>query len=112
MTDNPRYKFFWSVVNEIPYGSVISYGAVATLAGFPRCARQVSAALRAAPPELELPWHRVINAKGEISFPENSENYRLQRQRLAEEGVVVTSKKIKLSDPLLVMSSDEILWRQ
>lgn len=112
MTGNSKYKKIWSIVNKIPYGSAMSYGAVAMLAGFPRCARVVSAALRAAPPELELPWYRVINAQGKISFPENSQKYKIQKERLVEEGLFFASKKIKLSDHLLVASADEVLWRQ
>ncbi|MGS0725371.1 MGMT family protein, partial [Shewanella sp. 0m-11] len=50
----------WHIVSMIPEGKVCSYGKVADLAGLPGRARYVSKALKLAPDELNLPWHRVI----------------------------------------------------
>lgn len=77
----------WRVVASIPPGEVESYGGVARRAGLPRRARLVGRALKAAPEELRLPWHRVVNAAGRISFPEGSAAHALQRSRLEAEGV-------------------------
>ncbi len=74
-------------VAAIPRGCVDSYGGVAHRAGFPGRARLVGHALRTAPAELELPWHRVVNASGRISFPAGSRQHALQRRLLAAEGV-------------------------
>lgn len=67
-----------------------TYGQIAELAGFPRHARQVGYALAALREQEnpDVPWHRVINARGEISsrFDDGSEEY--QRILLEEEGVV------------------------
>ena len=52
---------------------------VARLAGMSRAARRVSQALRRAPRGLKLPWHRVVNAQGKISFPEDSSGYQEQK---------------------------------
>jgi alkylated DNA nucleotide flippase Atl1/3-methyladenine DNA glycosylase AlkD len=55
------------VVRRIPQGRVATYGQVAALAGMAGRARQVGYALHALPEGSQLPWHRVINARGEVS---------------------------------------------
>jgi methylated-DNA-protein-cysteine methyltransferase-like protein len=77
----------YSVVASIPEGRVATYGEVAAMAGFPRQARQVGYALAALCDDNDLPWHRVINAKGEISKRANGECDPRQRLLLAIEGV-------------------------
>ena len=54
----------YDVVRRIPKGSVATYGQVATLAGLRGHARQVGYAMAALPNDSDVPWHRVINAKG------------------------------------------------
>ena len=81
-------KAVWQVVKGIPRGHVLTYGEVARLAGMSRAARRVSQAMRRAPRDMELPWHRVVNAQGKISFPEDSSGFRRQKDRLEAEGVV------------------------
>ncbi len=73
----------------IPPGRVRTYGDVAQVAGFPGRARQAGYALRIMPPDLHLPWHRVIGAGGRIVFQKASREYREQVQRLRSEGVAV-----------------------
>ena len=79
------YERIYDVVMRIPSGKVTTYGQVARLAGIPRGARQVGyamAALGRGKPRPEIPWHRVVNAKGESSLGEE------QITRLEAEGVV------------------------
>ena len=57
----------YAVIRRIPRGKVATYGQVAALAGFARHARQVGYALNDLPSDSELPWHRVVNARGEVS---------------------------------------------
>lgn len=57
----------YAATHRIPPGQVASYGAVAAMAGRPLAARAVGAALKALPPDTEVPWHRVINAQGKVS---------------------------------------------
>ena len=61
------YARIYAVVGRIPRGRVATYGQVAIYAGLPGRARQVGRALRDLPDGSELPWHRVINARGEVS---------------------------------------------
>ncbi|ADZ91313.1 MGMT family protein [Marinomonas mediterranea] len=75
-------------------GDIFSYGQLAKLAGAPRHARLVGRILRELPKKSTLPWHRVINARKMISFPENSEAYNRQRERLEAEGWVITGQKL------------------
>ncbi|WP_136516161.1 MGMT family protein [Geomonas edaphica] len=87
-TVSPTYNHIYAVVAAIPKGTVATYGQVALLAGLPGRARQVGYALHALA-DPSLPWHRVVNAKGEISLRTGgSEGDRVQRLRLEAEGVV------------------------
>jgi methylated-DNA-protein-cysteine methyltransferase-like protein len=81
------YQRIYAVVRRIPRGRVATYGQVAALAGIPGHARQVGYALHALPAESGVPWHRVINARGEISLRALNDNDRLQRMLLVREGV-------------------------
>ena len=107
-----RYERVWRTVAEIPRGSVATYGQIADLAGLGRGARLVGYALRAAPAGAALPWHRVINAQGQISFPPQSPAYREQRRRLEEEGIEFLGKRVDLGTYRWRPSLDEILWKQ
>ncbi len=87
--DNPALEAIWNVVASIPRGRVSTYGAVARAAGLPGRARQTGFALRVAPEELNLPWHRVLGAGGRIVFPKTSRHFKEQARRLRAEGVTV-----------------------
>ncbi len=82
------YEKIYEVVCQIPYGRVATYGQVAELANLPGRARLVGYALFRVAPDSEIPWHRVINAKGEISeSPVRYGSDHLQRSLLESEGV-------------------------
>jgi methylated-DNA-protein-cysteine methyltransferase-like protein len=68
-------------------GKVATYGQVATLAGYPGQARQVGYALSSLPEDLDIPWQRVINAKGQISPRAHSIFDEIQRKILESEGI-------------------------
>ncbi|MCE2391998.1 MAG: MGMT family protein [Proteobacteria bacterium] len=77
----------YAAVRRIPRGRVATYGQIAEMAGLGRHARLVGYAL-AAIREQRLPWHRVINARGEVSPRARSEGQHEQRARLEAEGIV------------------------
>lgn len=82
------YRDIYAVVASIPFGRVATYGQVALLAGLPGRARMVGYAMSAVT-DPALPWHRVINAKGEISpRADGDPGADLQRLRLESEGVL------------------------
>lgn len=75
------------VVAAIPHGRLLAYGDVATLCGSPRAARAVGSTLRVAGGE--VPWQRVVNDAGRISFKGDIERASIQRELLRSEGVDV-----------------------
>ena len=95
--DNPALEAIWHVVCAIPRGRVSTYGAVARAAGLPGRARQAGFALRVAPEDLNLPWHRVVGAGGRIAFPRSSRAYKEQARRLRAEGVPVQDGRVAAS---------------
>ncbi|MFT5720973.1 MAG: methylated-DNA-protein-cysteine methyltransferase-like protein [Motiliproteus sp.] len=86
----------WQVLGLIPSGKVVSYGQLAEFAGLPGYARFVGTTLRKLPGGSTLPWHRVVNAAGKLSFPKDSQKYREQQQRLLFEGVVFNNQRIPM----------------
>ncbi|CCN68279.1 methylated-DNA-protein-cysteine methyltransferase [Vibrio nigripulchritudo ATCC 27043] len=87
----------FAVIHQIPYGQVSTYGQVAQLAGYPGYARHVGKALGNLPKGSKLPWHRVINSKGEISLKGTA--YDRQKVKLEDEGIVVNlAGKVRLKD--------------
>jgi methylated-DNA-protein-cysteine methyltransferase-like protein len=87
LSNADSYKRIYATVKRIPRGRVATYGQIATLAGLDGHARQVGYALHSLPDRSDIPWHRVINAKGEVSLRSTSDSHELQRMLLEEEGV-------------------------
>ena len=80
------YQQIYAMVSQIPSGYVATYGQIARLVG--RCtARMVGYAMSALPDHSEVPWHRVINHKGEISKRKDGLGDIIQRKLLEVEGV-------------------------
>ena len=73
-----------------------TYGEIARVCGLLRQARLVGYALKTVPPKLNVPWHRVVNAQGKISFPKLHVNYGQQKKLLENEGIHFTGDKIEL----------------
>lgn len=81
------HQRIYAVVRAIPPGRVATYGQIAELAGLPRQARLVGYALNSLPEGLDVPWHRVINARGMISLPPEMGHAAMQRSLLEAEGI-------------------------
>jgi len=82
-----------AVVRRIPKGWVATYGQVAAMAGLPRRARLVGYVLQHMDPSTDIPWHRVVNAKGEVSYsPSRNGGDALQQRLLEKEGVEFDDK--------------------
>ena len=79
------------IIKDIPEGKVMTYGQIAALAGSPRGARQVVRVLHTLSKKYKLPWHRVINIKGEISIVD-FESRDMQKMFLESEGVKFSSQ--------------------
>jgi methylated-DNA-protein-cysteine methyltransferase related protein len=78
------------IIKQIPEGNVMTYGQIAELAGSPRGARQVVRILHSLSGIHNLPWHRVVNAKGEIALQDEESRF-MQTLYLNNEGVETTS---------------------
>lgn len=97
MPPPPTHARILAVVRRIPRGRVSTYGWIAELAGFPRQPRLVGYALHQSP-DHTVPWHRVVNARGEISLRTGGESHQRQRALLEEEGISFsTTSRIDLS---------------
>ncbi len=86
----------WHIVSRIPSGKVATYGQVAELAGLPGRARLVGRVLSQLPARTRLPWHRVVNSRGRLSFPPSGGRHRLQQRRLEAEGVEFKADSLSL----------------
>ena len=82
-----NYRKIYAVVRRIPRGRVATYGQIAALAGLSGHARQVGYALHALPEAENVPWHRVVNAKGTVSPRAEPGWDGVQRQLLEREGI-------------------------
>ncbi|MGO0061239.1 MGMT family protein [Brevibacillus fluminis] len=82
-----------AIIRQIPAGQVMTYGQIARAAGSPRAARQVVRILHAMSKKHNLPWHRVINSKGEIGL-RDSASAELQAEYLREEGVEIAADRL------------------
>ncbi|KAK5128432.1 hypothetical protein LTR85_003100 [Meristemomyces frigidus] len=88
----------YRAVQEVPHGKVTSYGHIATLLGYPERPRQVGICLKHLPSPTDqpdaryngdnVPWQRIISAKGVIS-PRGAGGAARQEAALAQEGVQV-----------------------
>jgi methylated-DNA-protein-cysteine methyltransferase-like protein len=111
MAATDSYRRIWEQAALVPEGQVASYGQIAKLAGLPRrAARMVGRALGAAPREMNLPWHRIVNAQGRIAIPPGTERYRQQHELLEQEGIEVKDGQLNMDQFRWDPSLDEMLW--
>jgi methylated-DNA-protein-cysteine methyltransferase-like protein len=95
MQEEYKERLF-TLIAGIPEGKVAAYGQLAYLAGLPRHARAVGRLLKDLPNGSKLPWYRVVNSQGMISFPFGSDKYIEQKKRLELEGIVFIKEKINM----------------
>lgn len=86
-----------TVVSQIPYAKVVTYGQIARLAGLPQHARLVGRVLSHLEENTDIPWYRVINAQAKISLNKlDSSGQNIQQQKLIEEGIVLNGDRVDL----------------
>jgi len=81
------FQKVYELVSQIPSGKVATYGQIATLLGDGKKARVVGWAMKAAPEELKLPCHRVVNKLGELAPDYAFGDKSVQRTILKYEGI-------------------------
>lgn len=74
-------------IRQIPPGFVATYGQIAALAGKPHGSRGVAWILNSCANSHQLPWQRVLNSQGRISFSVGSSLHKKQKTLLQREGV-------------------------
>lgn len=86
-----------TVVSQIPYAKVATYGQIARLAGLPQHARLVGRVLSHLEENTDIPWYRVINAQAKISLNKlDSSGQNIQQQKLLQEGIVLNGDRVDL----------------
>ena len=90
------FAMVWDVVAAVPKGKVSTYGDIARLCGLPGQARLVGYALHHLPDNMKIPWYRIINSEGKISFRPSSRYNRVQKNLLLKEGVKFNGDRISL----------------
>lgn len=90
-TNKGYFEEIYHIVETIPEGSVMTYGMIANLIGNPRASRIVGYAMHSAPPELNLPCHRVVNKNGNLSPGDIFGGEGMQRRVLEQEGITFKS---------------------
>jgi Predicted methylated DNA-protein cysteine methyltransferase len=90
------YKRIEYICLQIPYGRVATYGQIAMLCGVPNNSRQVGYALNKKIRNVEIPAHRVVNHKGELTGAEAFDTPHLQKQLLISEKIKVKENCVDL----------------
>ncbi len=94
--DDDRESQLYAWMAQIPRGTVVTYGQLARLIGWPHGARWVGRQMGRLPRGSQLPWHRVINAQGRSSIPVDASGSNRQLRLLQREGVLVVEGRISL----------------
>ncbi len=88
------FERVYSIVRQIPYGKVTSYGAIAKALGAARSARMVGWAMNASHGLENVPAHRVVNRKGMLTGKHHFEGTQLMQQLLESEGIKIQNNQI------------------
>jgi methylated-DNA-protein-cysteine methyltransferase-like protein len=88
------FERVYSIVRQIPYGKVTSYGAIAKALGAARSARMVGWAMNASHSLENVPAHRVVNRKGLLTGKHHFEGTQLMQQLLESEGIKIQNNQI------------------
>ena len=89
------FEKVYQVAEQIPYGRVTSYGAIAKYLGTPKSARMVGWAMNASHVNPKVPAHRVVNRIGMLSGKHHFEGTNLMQQLLESENVEVLDNQIQ-----------------
>ena len=107
------YEKMAVICKKIPEGKVATYGQIAMLCGKPRNSRQVGYGLRENLVGNDVPAHRIVNSKGELSGAVYFEYSDMQRLLLQDEGVEVfrdgNTWKVNLKEYQWKHSKEDIL---
>ncbi|MEN8187950.1 MAG: MGMT family protein [Bacteroidota bacterium] len=95
MGNESFFERVYTVVRQIPYGKVTTYGAIAKHLGSPRSARLVGWAMNTSKNDPTIPAHRVVNRNGILTGKIHFDGTNLMQQLLENEGVKIRDNKIQ-----------------
>lgn len=101
------FERVYLVVDQIPYGKVTSYGAIANYLGAKQSSRLVGYAMNNSHGK-DVPAHRVVNRKGLLTGKHHFEGTNLMQQLLESEGIVVVENQIQEFDKVFWNPSEEL----
>ncbi len=88
------FERVYTVVRQIPYGRVTSYGAIAKYLGTAGSARMVGWAMNGSDKNGDVPAHRVVNHIGLLTGKHHFAGTNLMQQLLENEGIIVKNNQI------------------
>ncbi len=102
----------YALVRACPAGRVTTYGWLGAAVGYPKAARVIGWIMNNTPRGMELPAHRVINSKGELTGSWAFGQKGRMRELLESEGIVFSEKgTVDLKrygwQPMLDLTDDE-----
>ncbi len=78
----------YEYLKMIPAGKVVTYGQIASYLGNKHLSRVVGNILHKNPDPINIPCHRVVNCKGQLSSAYAFGGNDAQRKRLEQEGII------------------------
>lgn len=97
----------YKIVEKIPFGKVTTYGLIAETCGIKSSARTVGWALNKAK-NSNLPCHRVVNRKGELTGKLHFADPNLMQSLLISEGVEFINEHVNMEKHLWIPSKNKI----
>ncbi len=94
MENQGFFERVYEVANQVPYGRVTSYGAIAKYLGTAGSARMVGWAMNGSHNK-DIPAHRVVNRKGLLTGKHHFQGTNLMQQLLESEGIEVVDNQIQ-----------------
>ena len=104
---NSFFDKVYEVANQIPYGKVTSYGAIAKYLGAVRSARIVGYAMNCSHNK-HIPAHRVVNRKGLLTGKHHFAGTNLMQQLLEDEGIEIVDNQIQNFETVFWDPSNEL----
>lgn len=89
------FQKVYEIAEQIPYGRVTSYGAIAKYLGAARSARMVGWAMNGSHNMEHIPAHRVVNKAGLLTGKHHFDGTNLMQQLLESEGIKVVENQIQ-----------------
>lgn len=103
------FQKVYEVAQQIPFGRVTSYGAIATYLGAARSARMVGWAMNASHNNDQIPAHRVVNRNGLLTGKHHFDGTNLMQQLLENEGIIIENLQIQNFKQLFWDPSKELI---